>query len=87
MSGGLHIKFARPSIVKIAWYGCPNCERRRPFMAWFEEWYGWTQTCLKCGDRFADGEWLARPFRPRWRKEHIESAKKFYRRYHPKEKP
>jgi len=76
-----HIKFARPDIVKLDRQYCIHCEKRQFFVVWFEEWYGWYGTCLKCGEKFGCDEWLPRPFAPRWRQQNIEAAKKFYRRH------
>ena len=51
---------------------CPSCKRKKAqFYGWFQEWYGWTLTCLECGEMFADGEWLDRPWEPGWREENI----------------
>jgi hypothetical protein len=32
-----------------------------------QEWYGTMWTCLACGDQWADGELLERPFMRGWR--------------------
>ena len=76
-----HIKFARPDKVKLDRQYCIHCEKRQFFVVWFEEWYGWYGTCLKCGEKFGCDEWLPRPFAPRWRQQNIEAAEKFYRRH------
>lgn len=55
---------------------CPTCLKRRRFFAWFQDWYGWHFTCLSCGDQWAEGERLTRPFCPGWRKANIDHAKK-----------
>lgn len=70
-----------PTIVarRIVRGHCPNCNRRTFFAGWFQVWYGWHETCLKCGDRWQDGEALQRPFMPRWRQESIEGARKAWR--------
>ena len=46
---------------------CFNCKQPRRCLATFQEWYGWTITCLTCGDRWQDGEILPRPFARGWR--------------------
>lgn len=48
---------------------CPTCQQRRRFTGFDQLWYGPTWTCLGCGDSWAGGERLPRPFRPRWRTE------------------
>jgi hypothetical protein len=77
----LHVKFTKPGEVRIERKFCPTCGKRRFFVGWFEDWYGWYFTCLRCGERFADGEMMERPFTPKWRQHNIESIKKFYRRH------
>ena len=77
----LHVKFTKPAEVRIKRKYCPTCEKRRFFVEWFEDWYGWYFTCLKCGQMWGCGEMLERPFAPKWRQDNIESAKKFYRRH------
>lgn len=54
---------------------CPTCERPRRMLGWFVEWYGTTWTCAGCGDQWADGERLERPFAPGWRRQNIERAR------------
>ncbi len=51
---------------------CPTCERPRRMIGWHVEWYGTTWTCAGCGDKWADGERIERPFAPGWRRERIE---------------
>lgn len=77
---GLHIKFTKPIEVQIEREYCPTCEKQRFFIAWFEDWYGWYFTCLKCGEKWFNSEMMERPFAPKWRQHNIEAAKKLYRR-------
>lgn len=79
------IHICRPDIqdVRLVQAHCPTCNKMRYFCGWFQEWYGWHDTCLGCGDQWQDGDMLDRPFRPRWRKENIAAAKELYRRIHP----
>jgi hypothetical protein len=58
---------------------CPTCQWRTTHLEEWREWYGWLLTCLACGDMWADGERLPRPFAPRWREQNIERAKKRWR--------
>lgn len=55
---------------------CPTCDRRRRFVVFFQAWYGGTWTCCGCGDSFADGQRLPRPFKRGWRAESIRSARR-----------
>lgn len=59
---------------------CPCCNKRSVLLAWFYEWYGASVVCLRCGDRWADGERLPRPFARGWRKDSIESARKLWKK-------
>jgi hypothetical protein len=45
-------------------------------LAQFQEWYGTTWTCAGCGDSWQDVERLERPFKPGWRRESIERARR-----------
>lgn len=62
---------------------CPVCEKRSVILTWFYEWYGPSSTCLRCGDKWADGELLARPFARGWRQRNIDNARKTWRRATP----
>jgi len=53
---------------------CPTCGEKADAFEWFQEWYGWHSTCLKCGDQWQDGELCPRPFRRGWRRENIANA-------------
>ena len=79
---GDKIVICQPTItdLRLQRLPCPTCKRRRWFVRWFQEWYGWNDTCLRCGENWQDGEMCPRPFRPRWRQDNIESAKRIYRR-------
>lgn len=57
---------------------CPCCNRLAPFAGFSQEWYGPTWTCLRCGDSFADGERLPRPFARGWRKANIWRARHYW---------
>ena len=82
----VHINWTRYDTVKAIRLRCPNC---KPFqvaaVAAFQEWYGWMVTCLRCGERFEDGEWLPRPCERGWRLDSIARARKLYRQFHPKQ--
>jgi len=62
---------------------CPTCQKDRYIWGWFQEWYGWTQTCLRCGERFSDGERETRPFERGWRKRSVHAALAHARRVMP----
>ena len=77
----VHIHAPQPSMARLVRVHCPTCNRRTFSAAFFTEWYGWDETCLRCGDSWQDGEMAPRPFAPRWRKKSVEHAKVRYRRW------
>lgn len=58
---------------------CPTCKKDRYFLRELWEWYGLYDTCLKCGEKYFEGERMDRPFCRGWRKQNVDRAKKFYR--------
>jgi hypothetical protein len=58
---------------------CPDCGRLSVFVSVFYEWYGWTTTCLKCGRKWQEGEWMPLEFSRTARAESIRSARAAYR--------
>ena len=79
MSAVLHIHAPLPCQRKCTRQVCPICKVRSVFLSWFTDWYGWDSVCLRCGDQWADGELLPRPFARGWRQSNIEHAKKRWR--------
>jgi len=53
---------------------CPTENAPRRMLGEFAAYYGWTITCLGCGDRWMDGERGERPFARGWRQESIARA-------------
>jgi hypothetical protein len=68
-------------VIQIDRGYCPNCAKRRFVLRWHQEWYGWNETCLRCGEQWQDGQRLERPFCPGWRKLRVARAKQLWRRY------
>lgn len=54
---------------------CPTCKTRRRFIGADALWYGTTWTCCRCGDSWADGERMERPFARGWRAEATRRAR------------
>ena len=54
---------------------CWNCEQPRRIVGFDQLWYGVTWCCCYCGDGWADGETLERPFARGWRKKAIDQAR------------
>jgi hypothetical protein len=65
--------------VWIAKGYCPTCKKDRYFFREVWEWYGLYDTCLKCGEKYFEGDRMDRPFCPGWRKHNIKKAKQLYR--------
>lgn len=70
----IHVNRSRVDAARVEILDCPTCEKKRPFWRWFQEWYGWHDTCLNCGESWQDGEMLPRPFAPRWRRDSVDGA-------------
>jgi ribosomal protein S27AE len=80
VTGHIHINIPRIDEITIKRRDCPTCEKSRFMVVYFEEWYGATHTCLKCGEQWSGGEQRPRPFCRGWRKENIRTIKILYRR-------
>lgn len=76
----VHIHAPAPTNRAIKRVACPTCKRRTFMVGFFYEWYGWTLTCLGCGDQWTDGEMHPRPFAPKWRERNKEAARKMWRK-------
>lgn len=70
----IHI-FRPPQFLarRILW--CPVCEHRRRHVIALFVWYAAHITCCACGDSWADGERMPRPFRRGWRCEAVRQAR------------
>jgi len=79
MSSTLHICAPAPTERKLMRMECPTCKRRTFFTVWFYEWYGPSETCLRCGEHWNDGERSERPFARGWRQRSIADAKRMWR--------
>lgn len=77
----VHIYAPRPTMARKVRRKCPTCERRTTLVAFFYEWHGWSVTCLRCGENWADGERLERPFRPKWREDSVRQSREQWKRY------
>ena len=76
-----HVHVLVPQVIdrKLSRIKCPTCQRRTFAVGWYAEWFGWSMTCLRCGERWNDGEQEPRPFRRGWRKDSIARAKRRWR--------
>ena len=58
---------------------CPDCEKRTRMLQFFQEWYGWYSTCLRCGRQWDDGQRIPLEFSRYARRNNIENAKRRWR--------
>lgn len=77
----IHINWTRYSRINLSRSHCPTCKKRKFFVAFFQDYYGWDETCLGCGDGWQDGAMKERPFERAWRKRRIKEAKATYRKW------
>jgi hypothetical protein len=75
----LHVNFVRHIIAMLHRIDCPTCKKKTYATAFYQEWYGWDTTCLRCGEEWQDGKMSERPFERGWRTKRIIAAKKHYR--------
>lgn len=54
---------------------CPVCECRRRMLVEDGAWWGFTITCLTCGDRWGEDGRMPRPFARGWRERSVAKAK------------
>ena len=76
----VHIHAPQPDLKRIDTCVCPDCKQRTRMLCFHTPWYGWDDTCLKCGRHWQDGEWMPLPFERRARQNSIDSAKRRWRR-------
>jgi len=66
---------------------CPDCQTWTRFINRAYEWYGVESTCLRCGRRWSDGEWMPFEFYRYARRDSIASAKRAWRRNRERRQP
>ncbi len=76
----LHVHAPTPSLAELKRGACPDCGKRSAFVQLWAEWYGWDETCLRCGRNWQDGECIALAFCRTARADSIARAKRAYRR-------
>lgn len=59
---------------------CPDCKRGTTHAAFWREWYGLDSTCLGCGRKWADGEWVQLGFYRHARRDNINAARARWKR-------
>lgn len=77
----VHIHAPQASLRSIDAGNCVDCKKRTRFIGFFTEYYGWDDTCLRCGRRWADGEWMLLPSARHARRDSINAVKIRWRRF------
>lgn len=75
-----------PSFDERRVFYCPICKQRRRMLCRRFVWYGTELTCLGCGDSWTDGELHPRPFKPGWREESKQRARRLFAACAPRQK-
>ena len=74
------IMFVAGDMKRIDATTCPDCKQWTRMIGFFTSWCGWDSTCLKCGRRWSDGEWMPLDFVRGSRQKSIDAAKARWRR-------
>lgn len=80
MPSTVHIHAPQPTMRKARRTTCLDCKRHVVMLAFFTPWYGWDQTCTKCGRQWHDGEWAQLGFYRTARKDSIRGAVERWKR-------
>ena len=79
----LHVHAPQSTAKSVTTTTCPDCKRRTRMLQFFTPWYGWDSTCLRCGRKWCDGEWMPLEFARGARKTNIQRAKERFRKMPP----
>lgn len=76
----IHIYAPQPDHKSLTRAPCFDCKQESLFVGFNTPWLGWDETCIRCGRRWQDGEWMALDFYRHARRDSIRSARKRWRR-------
>ena len=79
----IHIYAPRSTAKTVRAQVCPDCKKRTRILSFFTPWYGNDDTCLRCGRKWADGEWMPLEFSRFARAKNIANAKRIWRAMPP----
>lgn len=79
----VHIHAPKATAKSILRCVCHDCKKNTRLLQFFTPWYGWESTCIRCGRRWSDGEWMPLDFYRGVRKHNIEMAKAYWRKMPP----
>lgn len=75
----LHIHAPQPQMKSLTRASCGDCKQESLFVGFHTPWYGWDETCVRCGRHWQDGEWLPLDFYRYARRDSISRARKRWR--------
>jgi len=71
----IHIYDPKVDMFSLDRGTCLDCNQRVWFALFHMTWFGWDRTCLNCGRRWSDGEWMPLAFERNSRRNSINIAK------------
>ena len=77
---GVSICRATPVLRRSVAGVCLDCKKPTRFLTIMYEWYGPDATCVRCGRRWSDGEWMPLTFERHARRRSIKAAVYAWRR-------
>jgi hypothetical protein len=80
----VHIHAPKATAKRAVAETCLDCKKRTRMLEFFTPWYGWDSTCLKCGRKWGDGQWLALEFARGARQRNIDEAKTVWKKMPPR---
>ena len=78
--GDVHIHNPPVTMRRIVTMCCLDCGKRTRLLGFHQDWYGWRDTCLRCGRTWDGGEWLPLPFVRGSRQKAVAATKAHWRR-------
>lgn len=80
LSRAIYICGPSDKLLRKRYLRCPMCQCITEHVTRDGGYWGYERHCCRCGDSWCDGELLERPFRPRWRRDSIASARRLWDR-------
>ncbi len=60
--GSIHICRPETTAKAVTATTCHDCKKRTRMLQFFQPWYGWRSTCIRCGREWDDGYWMDLPW-------------------------
>lgn len=80
-TGYVHIHRPANDAKSLVRDKCPDCKQDTIFVGFHTPWYGWIETCIRCGRKFdGDEGWLPLEFSRTVRIDNIHAALKHWDR-------